>query len=84
MRLRQSDLSARALPGETIVLDLRTSRYLSATGTGTRILELLAEERSLDDLVATVSAEYAADPERVRTDTRLFVDRLRGAGLLEG
>lgn len=84
MRLRQSDLSARALPGETIVLDLRTSRYLSATGTGTRILELLSEDRTLDDLVATVTAEYAVDPERVRTDTRQFVDRLRSAGLLEG
>lgn len=84
MRLRQSDLSARALPGETIVLDLRTSRYLSVTGTGARILELLAQDRSLDDLVTTVCAEYDADPGLVRTDTRRFVEQLRGAGLLEG
>ena len=84
MRLRQSDLSARALHGETIVLDLRSSRYLSATGCGPRILELLAEDRSIEDLVRTMTAEYDADPDRIRTDTVRFVDRLRTAGLLEG
>ena len=66
MRLRSSELSARALGGETIVLDLATSRYLSITGVGSRIFELLSEERSVDELVATIVAEYPDPEHRVK------------------
>jgi Coenzyme PQQ synthesis protein D (PqqD) len=83
MRLRQTDVSARAMQGETILLDLKSSRYLSVTGTGTRIVELLKEEHTLDGLVAVIADEYEVDPTTVRADTRRFVDRLAAAGLLE-
>ncbi len=83
MRLRQTDVSARAMPGETILLDLQSSRYISVTGTGTRIIELLKEEHTLDGLVAVIADEYAANPATIRVDTQRFVDRLAEAGLLE-
>jgi hypothetical protein len=82
MRLRATDISSRTLGQETIVLNLSTSRYFTITGTGTRIFELLVEERSLDDLVATIVDEYEAEPAAVRNDVAAFVDRLRAAELL--
>jgi hypothetical protein len=82
MRLRTSDISARTIGGETIVLDLPHSRYFAITGVGSRVFELLGEERSLDDLVAAVVAEFEVDEETARRDVDVFVDRLRQARLL--
>jgi len=48
MRLRSTDISARTIGDETIVLSLPTSRYFTITGVGTRLWELLAEDKSLD------------------------------------
>jgi hypothetical protein len=83
MRLRSSELSARALGGETIVLDLATSRYLSITGVGSRIFELLSEERSVDELVATIVAEYEVEAPDARRDIERFLVDLRTADLLQ-
>lgn len=82
MRLRTSDISARTIGGETIVLDLPSSQYFAITGIGSRVFELLTEERTLDDLVAAILAEYEVDEAVARRDVEAFVDRLRQAQLL--
>lgn len=82
MRLRSSDISARTVDGETVVLDLTYSRYLTVTGVGIRIFELLAEERSLEELCVIIGEEYEVDPEVARRDTARFVEELDAAGLL--
>jgi hypothetical protein len=82
MRLRTSDISARTIGGETIVLDLPSSQYFAITGIGSRVFELLTEERTLDDLVAAILAEYEVEEAVARRDVEAFVDRLRQAQLL--
>jgi coenzyme PQQ synthesis protein D (PqqD) len=82
MRLRTADISARTIGGETIVLDLPSSQYFAITGIGSRVFELLSEERSVDDLVAAILAEYDVDEATARQDVEAFVDRLRQARLL--
>lgn len=82
MRLRTTDLSARTIGGETIVLDLPNSQYFAITGVGSRVFQLLGEERSVDDLVAAIVSEYEVDETTARTDVEVFVDRLRQARLL--
>jgi hypothetical protein len=83
MRMRSSDVSMRAIGDETILLDLRKSRYLSVTGVGTRIVELLAEDVTFDELVCAIAAEYDSDRSVIESDARRFVEQLRAAGLLE-
>lgn len=83
MRLRTRDVAARTLDGETIILDLRDSRYLSVTGVGTRIVEMLADDTTLEDMVDVLADEYEADPAVVRTDAERFLGKLDAAGLLE-
>lgn len=83
MRLRSSDISARTIGDETIVLSLPTSRYFTITGVGTRVFELLAEDASLDELVGTITEEYEVEPATARRDIEAFLDRLRDAQLLD-
>lgn len=82
MHLRSTDISARAIGDETIVLSLPTSQYFTITGIGTRVFELLAEETSLDELVETIVAEYDVEPALARRDIEAFLGRLRDAQLL--
>lgn len=82
MRLRTSDISARTIGGETIVLDLPSSQYFAITGIGSRVFQLLAEEQTLDELVTAITAEYDVDEPTARRDVSTFVDRLRQAQLL--
>ena len=84
MRLRTTDISARTIGSETIILNLPDSRYFSVTGVGTRVFELLGEdgEKSVDDLVDTIVGEYEIDAGTARRDIEVFVDRLRQAQLL--
>jgi hypothetical protein len=82
MRLRSTDISARTIGDETIVLDLQSSKYFTITGVGTRIFELLAEDISVDDLVGTIVEEYDVEADTARRDIDAFLDRLRHAELL--
>jgi Coenzyme PQQ synthesis protein D (PqqD) len=82
MRLRNADISARTIGGETIVLDLPSSQYFAITGIGSRVFELLSEDRTIDDLVTTIVAEYDVDEPTARGDVEAFVERLRQAQLL--
>lgn len=82
MRLRSTEMSARTIGDETIVLNLTSSRYFTVTGVGTTILALLAEERTLDELVTSVVAEYEVESAVAQRDIERFVTRLRDAQLL--
>jgi hypothetical protein len=83
MRVRTRDLSAREMDGELVLLDLIGSRYLTVTGVGVRIFELLAVDRSTNELVRTVVEEYDVDEEVARVDIDAFLQRLRDHHLLE-
>lgn len=82
MRLQSTDISARTIGDETIVLSLKSSRYFTITGVGIRVFALLAEDTSLDELVGTIVEEYEVDPVIARRDVEAFLDRLRDAQLL--
>ncbi len=63
------------------VLEMNALVVLNAAGRC--IWELLAEERSPDEIAAAVAGRFAVDPERARADVRAFLDELGRKGLLE-
>jgi hypothetical protein len=83
MRLRRHDVSLRDLDGETVLLDLATSRYLVVNGSGTVLLGQLDEGSSRAGLVAALVDEFAVDEGTAGRDVDAFVDALRELGLLD-
>jgi len=53
-------------------------------GTGAFLWQLLSEgEKTRDDLLSAMLAEYDVEPERAKADILAFETALRGAGLLD-
>jgi hypothetical protein len=62
------------------VMDMNALITLNATGRC--VWELLAEDRSVDYLVAGVVERFDVDLERARADVQAFLDELGRLGLL--
>ena len=56
---------------------------ITLNATGRRVWELLAEDRTAEDLIGRVAAEFEADPVRIGADVLAFLERLRQLGLVE-
>ncbi|NHC15338.1 PqqD family protein [Motilibacter deserti] len=84
MRIRSDGLAARSFDAETVVLDLEKSQYLTLNETGSLLYELLRQERTMDELVDAVVAEYNVDRVIAMRDVEAFVGSLREHGLLTG
>lgn len=82
MRVRSTEVSARRIGDETIVLHLTASRYYSITGIGSRLFQLLADEHTADELVNVIVDEYDIDATTARRDVDAFLGKLRDARLL--
>jgi hypothetical protein len=82
MRIRQQSLLWRKVDEEGVVLDLEASSYLRTNPTGAELWELLAEDRTEDELVAYLEATYDVDHDRAHADVRAFLDALRAQGVL--
>jgi len=63
------------------VVDLNGVIVFNATGL--YIWELLAQDRSLDDLAAAVGERFEVEPERARIDIRAFVAEIAKWGGVE-
>ncbi len=82
MRIRDSGLSSRKVGDEVVVLDLDASRYLTISGSGVLLFELLREEHDHDELVAALLAAFQVDEDTARLDVDIFIADLSDAGLL--
>ena len=83
MRLRREFIAWRELEGEGVLLDLRSSRYLSTNPVGTMMVGLLQDECTIEELVDAVATGYEADRTVVARDVDVFLDQLRDNDLLE-
>ena len=78
----------RSLGGQDILVPLGSqvvdvNGVVTLNATGRRVWELLAEDRPVDELVATIADEFDTDRERVRIDVQTFLDEVTHMGLLE-
>jgi len=80
--LRSDGLSWRELDDQVVVLDAKSSRYLTINGAGVVIWRALAEGAALDAIVRALVEEYDVDEHVARNDVVVFLDDLRERGLL--
>jgi hypothetical protein len=57
-------------------------RYCDLDAVGSRIWNLLAEQRTLDDLVARLTTEYAVDAKTCKSDTLALLRMLAEKGFI--
>ncbi|HEX8074274.1 MAG TPA: PqqD family protein [Thermoleophilaceae bacterium] len=77
------DVLFQEFDGETVLLDRRTSVYFELDEVGTRAWQLLAENESLEPIVATLLTEYAVDEATLRRDLQALIDQLSARGLVQ-
>ncbi|WP_022882162.1 PqqD family protein [Gryllotalpicola ginsengisoli] len=83
MKLRTEGLTWQEIDGELVILDMKTSAYLTTNAAGATLAKLLTEERTLDELSAALVSEFGIGSQQAMTDARAFVDQLRQSSLIE-
>ena len=79
---RSDDALFQEVGGEAVLLDLASERYIGLDPVGTRIWALLAPAPVLEQVHASLCAEFDADPARIETDLLALVQQLAEAGLI--
>lgn len=72
----------RALDTEALVVDVKTGVLYPLNSVATRIWQLCDGERTLEDIVATLAAEFDTDETTIREDAQRFIDELANARLI--
>ncbi len=81
--VRRTDLVARAVGGETFILDVQGTRLHRVSGVGVRIWELIERPVTPAEIVETLVAEFEVDKETAGKDCMAFLEQLEGLGLLQ-
>jgi hypothetical protein len=82
MRARSEEVMWREVEGQAIILDLRTSMYLTTNSAGGRMWKLLQDERTSGELEQDLIDTYGIDEGTARRDVRAFLDMLKENNLL--
>lgn len=85
---RSADFRLQRVGGQDLLVPLgakvlEMNALITLNATGRCVWELLAEDRSAEDVAAAVTERFAVDPERTRADVRSFLAELGRKGLLE-
>jgi hypothetical protein len=85
---RKADFMMQNVGGENLLVPLGAqvmdlNGIITLNDTAACVWELLAEERSLDELTAAVAERFDVAAGIARDDVRTFVDEITRLGLLE-
>lgn len=69
--------------GEVVVLDLKSSTYLSVNDSGSAIWRRLQEPASRDQLIDAVVEQFDVERNIAEADVDSFLDTLESRGLIE-
>ncbi len=72
----------RVIEGEAVILAVDTKVMRGLNAVGSRVWELVDGRRGVDEIVATIVAEFAVEPERARADVAAFLRQLADKGLV--
>ena len=77
------DVVFRELDGEMVLLNLATGVYFGLDPVGTRIWTLIEAQRSSDEIVEMLTAEYEVDADTLDADLTRFLLTLRDNELVD-
>ena len=80
---RRPDVLWRRSLDSVVLLPVRGGDVLTLAGTGPAVWELLAEWRTLENLVEVLASAYGAPTEVVEADLTPLLADLRASGVLE-
>jgi hypothetical protein len=83
MKLRVDDVTWREIDGDLVVLDLRSSKYLTANASAAVLMKELTEERTEVELVRALVVAFEISPLEAEQGVRTLIDELDSRGLLE-
>src|ERR671925_449544 len=76
------DVMFRHVGDESVILDLKTERYLGLDEVGTRMWNVVLDSPSIESAYETLAAEYDVDPARLRRELKEFLHKLVDHGLI--
>jgi len=82
MRVRVEELAWQEVDGDLVVLDLRTSTYLTLNRAASQLWPMLVEGDTEADLAGKLVQEYGLPADRAQSDVQDFVANLRSNDLL--
>ena len=83
MKLREGGIAWREVDGETLLLDLATSKYLSVNPSATVLWRQLAVGTTRADLIDALVAEYGIGEDDAGADVDAFLADCRAREYLE-
>ena len=77
-----SQVMARTVGDETVILDLASGTYFGLDPVGARIWQLISEGKTLAEICATMLEEYEVTPEQLQGDVIKLAGELAERGLV--
>ena len=77
------DVMVRKVGEESVLLDLKTERYLGLDDVSARFWDLLTSGEPIQSAYDKLLEEFEVDPDRLRHDLDAFVQELIQFGLIE-
>jgi hypothetical protein len=72
----------REVGSEVVILDLTNSNYFGLNSVGSRVWRLIAEHRSIDEILTTLLNEFDVHAEQLQADIQELIEQLESKGLL--
>ena len=77
-----SEVLTQEVGGETVILDLKSESYFGLDEVGTRIWQLLQEQKDIQTITATMLNEYEVEEEQLEKDIQNLLTQLNKAGIV--
>lgn len=77
-----SQVLARGVGDETVILDLASGTYFGLDAVGARMWHLMNEGKTIGQVCDAIEAEYDVSREQVESDLRTLVRELAAHGLV--
>ena len=77
-----SDVLLQELDGESVILNLETTRYFGLDQVGTRILDLLNESPTIQEAYDSLMEEYEVEPEVLTKELNALIEALLEKGIV--